>query len=98
MKCPYKSLFGTPGQGPHAKRIFGYAVVDTLATVLLALIIMLFTDYNFIVVFVSLFALGELLHYIFGVQTTVLTNLGIVACPDEKNDPIRPAYNIGIFE
>ena len=95
MSCPYKALFGSPGKGPHAHRIFGYALVDTLATVLAALIITLFTEYSFIVVFTVLFILGEYLHYIFGVQTTVLTNLGIVACPDEKNGPILPAYNIG---
>jgi hypothetical protein len=34
MSCPYKALFGTLGKGPHAKRIFGYTLVDTLATVL----------------------------------------------------------------
>lgn len=97
MSCPYKFLFGIPGKGPHAHRIYGYALVDTLATVLVALIITLFTKYNFIAVFTALFILGEFLHYIFGVQTAVLTDLGIVACPDEKNDPIRPAYNIGVF-
>ena len=97
MICPYKTLFGTPGQGPHAHRIYGYATVDTLSTVLVALIITLFTKYSFIYSFVILFIVGEFLHYIFGVQTAVLTNLGIVACPDEKNDPIRPAYNIGVF-
>ena len=96
MKCPYKNLFGTPGKGAHAHRINGYALVDTLATVLAALIITLFTGYNFVLVFIALFILGEFLHYIFGVQTAVLTDLGIVACPDEKNDPIRPAYSIGI--
>lgn len=93
--CPYKHIFGIPNQGPHSHRIYGYALVDTLATVLLALITMFFTEYSFIVAFLMWFVLGELLHYAFGVQTAVLTNLGIKACPDEKNIIIEPAYSIG---
>jgi len=96
MKCPYSSIFGTPKQGPHIHRIFGFALVDTLLTVLLALIIARFTEYSFFFAFALLFILGELLHYAFGVQTEVLTQLGIKACPDEKNEIIEPAYRIGL--
>jgi hypothetical protein len=95
MKCPYNAIFGTPGQGPHSHRIFGYALVDILATILIALITARFTEYSFLMAFTMWFILGELLHYAFGVQTEVLTTLGIKACPDEKNEIIEPTYSIG---
>lgn len=79
-KCPFAFVLGIPGQGFHEKRIYGYALNDTIATIIIALI----TAYIFnIAVWKSLlgwFVAGELLHYMFGTQTAVLTTLGIKAC------------------
>ena len=79
-KCPFTLVLGIPGQRFHEKRIYGYALNDTIATIIIALI----TSYVFnIAVWKSLlawFVAGELLHYMFGTQTAVLTTLGIKAC------------------
>ena len=80
-KCPFAFVLGVPGEGVHAARIYGYALNDTIMTIIAALI----TAYAFdIAVWKSLvgwFVAGEVLHYAFGVQTAVLTTLGITACP-----------------
>jgi hypothetical protein len=80
-KCPFAFILGIPGQGFHSARIYGYALNDTVATIILALI----TAYVFdIAIWKSLviwFVSGEILHYLFGTQTAVLTTLGIEACP-----------------
>ena len=78
--CPYAHILGIPEQGVHAKRIFGYALNDTLATVVLALITSYLMKRGFLETFVAWFILGEILHYVFGTQTAVLTTLGIKAC------------------
>ena len=79
--CPYRYLFGKPGEGPHAYRFMGIAVVDTVLTFLSAWLITLATGYSIQVTFGTLFILGEVLHYYYGTQTAVLTMLGIkVSC------------------
>ena len=78
--CPYAYILGIPGQGVHAKRIFGYALNDILATIVLALITSYLLKMGFLETFISWFIIGEILHYVFGTQTAVLTTLGIKAC------------------
>jgi len=79
-KCPFAFALGIPGQGFHAQRIFGYALNDTLATIVLASITSLFVKVSFITSFIAWFILGEVLHYIYGTQTAFLTTLGIKTC------------------
>jgi hypothetical protein len=37
--CKYKDIFGKPGTGVHAHRVFGLASVDVALTVLLAIVL-----------------------------------------------------------
>lgn len=39
--CEYKNIFGEPNTGIHSYRIFNIAIVDTLATIVVAIIITL---------------------------------------------------------
>ena len=75
--CPYRYLFGKPGEGPHSYRFMGLAVVDTLLTLLGALLITLGTGYPILWTFIAFFVLGEILHYAFGTQTAFLTMIGV---------------------
>ena len=81
MSCPYAHSLGVPGQGVHARRIFGLALNDILATIVLAGITSYFLKLSFVLVLLIWFILGEVLHYVFGTQTAFLTMLGIEACP-----------------
>jgi len=77
MSCPYATLLGTPREGVHASRFMGFALNDTLMTIAAAII----TTYIFTIPLgyslIGWFVGGEVLHYVFGVQTEALTRLGI---------------------
>jgi hypothetical protein len=55
----------------------GYAVNDTLATIVLAIVTAYLTKRNFLAMFVLWFVVGEILHYVFGTQTAFLTSIGV---------------------
>jgi hypothetical protein len=70
--CKYKSILGNPGVGVHSYRLFNLAVVDVALTVLLAYLLSVWKRWTFWKTFVGLFVLGEILHYIFCVDTAVI--------------------------
>jgi uncharacterized membrane protein YcaP (DUF421 family) len=72
MSCPYKNLFGRVGEGVHSYRIFNVAIVDTVATIVAAVVIQKFVpQYNVWSILFVLFLLGIILHRLFCVRTTV---------------------------
>jgi hypothetical protein len=80
-QCPYRYLFGKPGEGAHSYRFAGLAIVDTLLTFLGAWIITAASGINIKITFAAFFILGEILHYAFGTQTAFLTMIGVkVGC------------------
>ena len=79
MSCPYAFIFGKPKEGAHSTRFFGYAVVDSVATVLLAILLAYVFNTEFWFTLLATFVAGEILHYIMGVQTQLLTTLGLTA-------------------
>ena len=85
MACPYAFVLGVPGQGVHAPRIGGYARNDILGTIGLAILTAYIMKISFLYSLVVWFVLGEILHYLFGVQTAFLTSLGIKSCPENKS-------------
>jgi len=79
-KCPFANIGGIPGQGFHSTRIFGYALNDIIGTIILAIITTYVYKISLWKSILLWFIAGEILHYYFGVQTAVLTTLGIDAC------------------
>ena len=77
MRCPYANLLGVPKQGVHAERIFGFSLNDFLATFVVAAITAYLFNWSFLYSFIIWFVGGEVLHYLFGVQSEFLTRLGI---------------------
>jgi hypothetical protein len=72
MLCKYKDAFGQPSQGPHKYRLFGMAIVDWVLTIILALIIARWQQFSFIATLIVLFVVGQLLHFIFCVDTAFM--------------------------
>ena len=72
MSCPYKYLFGIPGEGFHSYKLFGLAVGDTLGTLVLAWITSYLTGSSLFWNFIVWFAVGEVLHFYFGTPTAFL--------------------------
>ena len=85
MSCPYKHILGIPEQGFHAARFMGLARNDTIGTVVLAFLTTLFFKVNIWTSLAAWFIGGEILHYVFGVQTAFLTMIGITACPKTES-------------
>lgn len=80
-KCPFSKIFGTPGEGVHSTRFLGYAVVDTVLTVLVAYLTTFVVKIEFVNSLIIWLVVGEVMHYTYGVQTAFLTAVGIkVAC------------------
>jgi len=69
--CRYKDIFGRPREGAHAYRVFDIAVVDVVATIILAFIISRAFSLTFWKSLVALFLIGILAHRAFCVRTTV---------------------------
>ena len=80
MSCPYKYILGIPKIGFHSTRIFGFALYDILGTVVIALIVSYIYSIPIWKSILGIFVLGEVLHYLFGVQTAFLTAIDIKAC------------------
>ncbi len=75
MLCEYKDIFGKPGQDAHNIRIFDFAVVDVVFTIIGAYVLykLFGKKYNlsFFMVLLYLFILGIVLHRVFCVRTTI---------------------------
>jgi hypothetical protein len=74
MSCPFKDIFGKPREGPHSYRILDVAVVDTVLTILLALVLqkIFFQNFSFLKVFAWTFIIGEVMHWYFCVDSKVI--------------------------
>jgi len=72
MLSDYKNIFGKVGEGAHSYRLFNIAIVDVVATILLAYVVYMFLPgYNFVYILIALFLLGIVLHRLFSVRTTI---------------------------
>jgi len=77
MPCPYANIFGAPGTGAHSTRFAGLAVADTVLTIVAAFGVVWALNISFWAALLALMVLAEVLHYVFGTQTALLTALGI---------------------
>lgn len=71
-RCPFADALGTPGKGIHSYRIVGLAAADIALTILAAAITSWIYSVPFIYSFAAWFVAGEVLHYVFGVNTAFL--------------------------
>jgi hypothetical protein len=71
MNCQYKDLFGAAGEGVHSYRLFGFAIVDVVLTILGAAWIAWVTRWPLLPTLFGLFVLGIVVHRIFCVRSTV---------------------------
>lgn len=73
MFCEYKDIFGKVGEGVHSYRVFNIAIVDVIATIIMAYLlkIFIFPKRSFLKLTIILFLLGIILHRLFCVKTTI---------------------------
>ena len=80
MSCPfdlskYKNIFGKPGTGFHQYTFKGTAIIDYLATIMIAFIITYFTDIPLVITTIGILLLGILFHYLFGIKSHAIRYL-----------------------
>ena len=69
--CKYKDLFGIPGQGIHAFKIFGISIWDTLIVLPFAIFFAWVANWSYSYTIVGFYILGIIVHRLFCVRTTV---------------------------
>lgn len=68
--CKYKNIFGEPGKGVHQYRFLNIAIVDVVATILLALLLSKLFKHTFLFTLGYLIVIMVILHRMFCVRTT----------------------------
>lgn len=69
--CKYKDIFGKPAKGVHKYRIFNFAFIDIIMTIIFGFIIAQIFNIDIWNSIVVLFIVGILLHRLFCVRTTL---------------------------
>ncbi len=71
--CKHKDIFGKPKEGVHSYRIMNIAIVDVLATILLAKAIQYYIipEVDIWLILAGCFLSGIILHRVFCVKTTI---------------------------
>jgi hypothetical protein len=68
----YKDIFGKPNTGIHAYRLFDFAIIDIIGTLIIAYLIgkyFSFDNNNILKLFIIIFLIGEIFHLLFCVKT-----------------------------
>ncbi len=73
----WKDVFGKPGEGVHKTRIFGFAAVDLVLTIILAIILAKIIKINIFCSIGTLMVLSILFHLLFGVNTELIKRLNL---------------------
>jgi hypothetical protein len=73
----YKDVFGAPKTDVHSHRFMGFATIDLVATLLLALLLAYCFSTGIVSTFSVLFLLSIPIHFLFGVKTELMELLGI---------------------
>lgn len=74
MSCPfkeYKEIFGKENEGVHSYRLFDFAIIDVLFTIIGAFFLSYLFKINYFIILFILFILAILLHRLFCVNTTL---------------------------
>jgi len=77
MSCPFANILGTRGQGFHSVRFLGFALYDTIGTIFIAIVTSVVFKIPVLYSIVAWFVAGEILHYIFGVNSAFLEYIGM---------------------
>lgn len=69
MFCKHAEIFGKPDEGLHKPKLFGFAIVDVLLTIVLAIGIDQYTQMNLSVIIILLLIVSAIVHKAFCVKT-----------------------------
>ena len=67
--CKYKDIIGKPRKGVHSIRLFDFAIIDIIVTIIGGYVISKYTQYEFYKVLLVLFVLTIISHKLFCVDS-----------------------------
>jgi hypothetical protein len=70
--APYKDIFGKSREGVHSYRFMDISIVDTVATIILGILISVSFNADLLPCLFVTFVFGEILHYMFCVDTKIM--------------------------
>ena len=73
--CKYADIFGKPNTGVHSYRLFDFAIVDVLLTILVGYLISKYYNKPMFSTIFYLFIIGIFIHELFCVKTKLNTLL-----------------------
>ena len=75
--CQYKDVLGVPEQGIHQYRLFGFAIVDVVMTIIGSYFLSMIINQPFWLTLLVIFVSGVFLHWLFCVETTFNKLVGL---------------------
>jgi hypothetical protein len=66
-------MFGKPNEWVHKYRLFDFAIIDVILTIIGAYLISYFSNTHFIVILILLLLLSIYLHKLFCIDTKLIT-------------------------
>jgi hypothetical protein len=76
--CQYRDILGKPNAGVHSTRVFGFALVDIVLSIVGAWVINYFIGGNYWGVLLGVIVVGMIMHWLFCVRTRLNVLLGLV--------------------
>lgn len=77
MLCEYSDILGKPRTGFHSYRLFDFAILDIIGTILLGVLFAKYYNISYFYGILFMFLLGVFLHWLFCVDTKFMEFLGI---------------------
>ena len=77
--CPlykYKKIFGVENKGIHSIRFCNVAIIDYALSIIIAIVICIFTKFPLVLSTIVILIIGEILHILFGIKTNTTVFLG----------------------
>lgn len=71
MLCQYKDALGKPREGVHQYRLFNFAIVDIIMTIIAGIVISKFFNINVFLAVLLMFLIGVAAHLLFCVDTAL---------------------------
>jgi hypothetical protein len=73
----FAKALGEPKKGIHSTRLYDTAIIDYIMSIILAILVSVFTKIPFVLATILVLILGIVLHVLFGIDTNSVKYLGL---------------------
>jgi divalent metal cation (Fe/Co/Zn/Cd) transporter len=73
----FAKALGEPNKGVHSTRLYNTAVIDYIMSIVLAILVTIFTKIPLVLSTIAVLIVGIILHVLFGINTNSVKYLGL---------------------